>query len=205
MYFIKTVKNRNELKKLFYFFAITFYEEAQIYNEPYYTMGERFIEMEKQYETDPELIIYIEDNGKMLAGITGKGLDKENQKITVGLLAVDSNYRNKGYATALMKEFEKRCIKKGIKHIELGARLRACPFYHSLKYIPQLMVQVYDFVNINEIRKVNKFHLKEKSSWQADTYGFIIFYIDEINDEYIEWFEETVPTSHAQYLFSKDV
>ncbi len=202
---IKTVKNKKELKKVFDFLSMTFYDDAKKNNEHYFTMSERLMEMEKQLEVDNELLMYIEEDKKIIAAITGKGMDTEKKKITLGVIAIDPNYRKKGYAKALINEFEKRCKDKGIKHIDLGARFRACPLYIKLGYKPSLMIQVFDFANIDDVKKANKFNLKEGFSWQSDAYGFIFFEIDEIKEEYIDWFEQNVKTAHAQYIFEKDL
>ena len=202
---IKTVKNKKELKKVFDFLSMTFYDDAKKNNEHYFTMSERLIEMEKQLEVDNELLMYIEEDKKIIAAITGKGMDTEKKKITLGVIAIDPNYRKKGYAKALINEFEERCKNKGIKHIDLGARFRACPLYIKLGYKPSLMIQVFDFANIDDVKKANKFNLKEGFSWQSDAYGFIFFEIDEIKEEYIDWFEQNVKTAHAQYIFEKDL
>lgn len=202
---IKTVKNKKELKKVFEFLSMTFYDDAKKNNEHYFTMSERLIEMEKQLEVDNELLMYIEEDKKIIAAITGKGMDTEKKKITLGVIAIDPNYRKKGYAKAMINEFEKRCKDKGIKHIDLGARFRACPLYIKLGYKPSLMIQVFDFANIDDVKKANKFNLKEGFSWQSDAYGFIFFEIDEIKEEYIDWFEQNVKTAHAQYIFEKDL
>lgn len=202
---IKTVVDDKELKKVFDFIAKVFYEDARKYNEHYYTMGERFLEMQKQLEIDNAFLMYIEEDNKIVAAITGKGLDKEQKKITIGVMAVSKKYRRKGYAKKLIKEFEARCIEKGIKYIDLGARFRACPLYMALDYKPSLMVQVFDFATIEDVKKANEFKLKEGFSWQSDTYGFIFFEIDEVDEKYIDCFEKKVETAHVQYIFKKEL
>ena len=67
------------------------------------------------------------------------------------------------------------------------------------------MVQVFDFATTKDIRKNNKYSLKEKDFYQGDTYGFIIYYVDDINEKYITNFEKDVETAHVQYLFEKDL
>lgn len=67
------------------------------------------------------------------------------------------------------------------------------------------MIQVFDFIKIDEIRKNNKFNLQEKKSYQGETYGFVFYEIDHITKEYIQHFEENVKTVHAQYVFEKDL
>lgn len=205
MYKIETVKNEGEIKKVFNFLAEIFYDDAKKHNEYYFTMTERLEEMKKQFEIDNEMLMYIEKNGKVIAGITGKGMDKEKQKITLGVMAVDSNYRRQGLARLLINEFEKRCKEKEILHIDLGSRFRACPLYTSMNYKPSLMIQVFDFVSIEDVRNKNKYKFEEGFSWQGDGYGFIFYKVNEIKEEYIKWFEENVKTAHAQYIFEKDL
>lgn len=45
----------------------------------------------------------------------------------------------------------------------------------------------------------------EKSAWQGDTCGFIFFEVKEISAKYIQHFETSVKTAHAQYIFKKDL
>ena len=202
---IITIKTLTELKEVFNFISKVFYEDAKEHNEFYYTMAERFEEMKKQLEVDNELLIYIKEDNKIVAALTGKGMDKNTSKITLGTLAVDKNYRKKGYAKKLIKEFENRCSNKGIHHIELGSRFRACELYKNLGYYYSIMVQVFDFTTIEDVRKFNIFNLEEISSWQGDTYGFIFYKINDIDEKYIKHFEENVPTAHVQYIFEKDI
>lgn len=67
------------------------------------------------------------------------------------------------------------------------------------------MVQVYDFITIEDIRKENIFNLKEKYSHQGETYGFIFFEIQSIDEKYIKHFETNVKTAFVQYIFEKDL
>lgn len=203
MYEIKTITTKDELKRLFNFLSEVFYNDAIEHNEHYYTMYERYEEMKEQLKVDNEMILYIEKDNKIIAGITGKNM-KDN-KITIGMIAVNSLERNKGLAKQLLLEFEYRCKKKKITHIDLGARFRACPIYQSLKYNYTLMIQVFDFVTIEEIRRKNKYNFEEISSWQGETYGYIFLKTNEIKKEYIDYFEKEVKTAHAQYIFEKEL
>lgn len=202
---IKVVETKEKLKEVFVFLSRLFFEDAKEYNEHYYTMSERFTEMSHQFEKDNELLLYIEENRKIVAAITAKNMDTEKKKITLGIIGVSKEYRRKGYAKILIKEFENTCKKKNIIHIDLGARFRACPLYIKMGYKPSLMIQVFDFATIQDIRKVNTFNLKEKSSWQGDIYGFIFYNIPKVDEKYIEVFEKNVSTAHAQFIFEKDL
>lgn len=202
---IKTVENEIDLKRLFNFFSKTFYIEATNNNKHYYNMGDRYKEMQEQYIIDKDMLMYIEVNDNIIAGIVGKNMNTLNKSITMGILAVTMSERDKGVAKLLIGEFENRCIKKGISHIKLGSRFRAASLYKKLNYNFTLMVQVFDFATTKDIRKNNKYSLKEKDFYQGDTYGFIIYYVDDINEKYITNFEKDVETAHVQYLFEKDL
>jgi GNAT superfamily N-acetyltransferase len=203
MYKVTIIKNKKELKELFDFLSRVFYEESIEYNEHYFTMSERYEEMLKQYEVDKNMLMYIKSNDKIIAGITGKNMS--NGKITISMIAVDKDYRRQGLAKELINAFENRCLENRIYHIDLGARYRACPLYNKLGYKYYLMVQVFDFITIDDVRKLNINKLKEISSWQGDTYGFIIYNVKKISKEYIDYFENNVPTVYAQYIFEKDL
>ena len=202
---IKTVKSEKELKNLFDILSEIFYDDTVENKEHYYTMSERYEEMKFQFKNDKDFMMYIEDNNRIVAGLTGKNLDFEKKKITIGVLAVKKEYRMKGLATKLVNEFENRCRKKKIEHIDLGARSRACNFYKNLNYNYSLMVQVFDFVTLNDVRKLNKFNLNEIYSWQGETYGFIKFKVNCIDKEIIDYFEKNIKTAYAQYIFEKDI
>jgi len=202
MYKICTIKTKKELKELFNFISRIFYEDSIEYNEHYFTMSERYEEMLKQYNIDKDMLMYIISNDKIIAGITGKNMS--DGKITISMLAVDKEYRRKGLAKELVNEFENRCLEKNIHHIDLGARYRACPLYDKLGYKYYLMIQVFDFITIKDVRRLNNDRFKEISSWQGDTYGFISYKVDKISKEYLDYFK-SIPTSYVQYIFEKDI
>ena len=126
-------------------------------------------------------------------------------KITLGIIAVNKKERGNDVAKSLVLEFEKRCKDKNIKHIDLGARFRACPLYQKLNYKYSLMIQVFDFATVDDVKKANKYNFKESFLYQGDTYGFIFYTVDKVKKEYINYFEKHVKTAHAQYIFEKDL
>ena len=202
---IKTIKTIEELKELFNFLSETLYNDAQENNEHYYNMGDRYEEMKEQFNLDKEFLMYIKKDDKIIAGITAKGMNLTDKKITIGVLAVAKDERKKGLARKLIEEFETRCQNKGIKHIDLGARFRACKLYEKLGYKSSLMVQVFDFATIEDVKKANVYKFEENSSWQGETYGFIFFKTPDIKKEYVDCFENKVKTAHAQFIFEKDL
>jgi GNAT superfamily N-acetyltransferase len=202
---IKNVNSKKDLKKLFNFLSEVLYYDAIEYKEHYFPMSERYDEMKKQYEIDKDMLMYIEENNTIIAGITAKSMNMIDKKITLGVLGVDKNSRGKGLAKKLVFEFEKRCKEKGIGHISLGARFRACPLYEKLGYSFALMIQVFDFVKIDDIKQANKYGLEEISSYQGDTYGFVTLKVNTVEKKYVDYFESKIKTAHVQYIFEKDL
>ena len=94
---IKTVENEIDLKRLFNFFSKTFYIEATNNNEHYYNMSDRYKEMQEQYTIDKDMLMYIEVNDNIIAGIVGKNMNTflSNQNIKMP---------NMIYGTAWKKE-----------------------------------------------------------------------------------------------------
>lgn len=202
---IKTIETESKLKEVFNFMSKLFYDEAKEYNEHYFTMTERYNEMLEQFKKANELMLYMEDDGKVIAALTSKNMNMDKKKITLGVMAVSKDHRRKGYGKDLVLEFEKRCLNKGIKHIDLGARYRACPLYISLGYKPILMVQVFDFATIEDVKKANTLKIKPTFEWQGDAYGFVFFEVDEVKEAYITHFESNVDNSQTQYIFEKEL
>ena len=198
---IKTISNKKELSDLYNFFVQVFKEDAKENNEKFYDMSNRYKEMEEQFDTDKDMIMYIEKDNHIIAGITGKNMQKDS--ITLSIIAVVKEERNKKLGKELILEFEKRCKEKNIKSIDLGSRFRACPLYKKLNYSYALMVQVNDS-NIDGIRNNNKYNLKEISSYQSNSYGYIIYKVDDIKEEYIKCFEK-IKASYTQYIFKKEL
>ena len=161
---IKIVNNVDELNQVFNFLSQTIYDDSIHHKEKYYPMSSRLEEIKKQLKIDKDFLMYIEENNHIVAAITGKNMDLTKKKITLGILAVSPSKRNLGYGTLLIKEFEKTSLKKGITHIDLGSRYRASSLYEHLNYKYSLMVQIFDFAKIEDIRKANKYNLEEITS-----------------------------------------
>lgn len=199
---MKEVTNYKTLKEVYYFISSVFYEETVINKEEYYySMEERYNEMVDQYRKCHDFIFYIEENSKIVAAITGKNQEKD--KITISLLAVSRHHRRLGLGRTLMLEFEKRCLQHNITKIDLGGRLRACPFYLSLDYKPTLMLQVKDNVTIAKIKEI-KSNLELIYEDQTDTNGIVMYKVDGVNEsDYLRY--KTIPNIYISYYFKKEI
>ena len=77
-------------------------------------------------------------------------------------MTIDLKYRRIGITRQLITKFEKRCLEKNIKHIDLGSCFRTCTLYLSMNYKLSLMIQGFDFVSIEDIEY--KYNFKERLS-----------------------------------------
>lgn len=109
---IKIVNNDEELNQVFNFLSKTIYDDSILHKEKYYPMSSRLEEIKKQLKIDKDFLMYIEENNHIVAAITGKNMDLTKKKITLGILAVSPSKRRLGYATKLIREFEKNISKK---------------------------------------------------------------------------------------------
>ena len=107
----------------------------------------------------------------------------------------------------LMRTAEDECSKRGIKFLSLGARVNALNFYKKMGYKPTLMVQIYDFESIENVKNVNDKYKKYSiiNEYKNVAYGFVFFEIDDLLIEDINHFEENLDVCNAQYVFTKEL
>ena len=206
MFNIQTIQTKEKCYEIYLFLSRLFYEQSQVNHEHYYPMSDRYQELFHKFSIDQDLLYYIEnEDQEIIAALTSKNMNIQESSIILGMLGVRDEYRHQGLGSALVDRFEKDCIKKGISHLSLGARKEACAFYQKQHYHPELMVQVFDFATIEDIKKANHFSLKVLNEWQDETMGGIFFKVDDVNLEYLDWFESQVPTASCQFVFVKDL
>jgi len=198
---IKHVDSKEKFNEYYHFFSKVFYDDSVEHNEHYYPMYNAYSKLIEQYEKDPGLLLYIEDDGKMVATIAVK--DFKGNEATIDTLAVDKNYRGKGYASILLKEIERKLVSKGVENVSLGARFRACNVYLKNGYDPTLLVQVNDFATSKLIKKCNKYGYAIVNEYQNEVCGAVFYKVDTVDYEVIEHFEKNVPTAHVSYIFTK--
>jgi len=69
-----------------------------------------------------------------------------DEKLNIGLIAVDQGVRGKGIGKKLMRAVEHKAVKLGIKHIVVPTQennISACKFYQSLGYVEVEKTYVY--------------------------------------------------------------
>lgn len=77
-------------------------------------------------------LIYL--NGEAIG--TSRYIKLLNEKVQLQRLAIKKEFRNKGYASQLIKFMEEYAKKRGIDYLELHAQYYAKEFYSKLGYLP---------------------------------------------------------------------
>ncbi len=83
----------------------------------------------------PDGFIVVKQRGEILGFVAG--VVSAPRRARVLMLAVQDGYRGRGLGTALMDEFTRRCVARGISSIELEVRVSnegAIRFYKRLGY-----------------------------------------------------------------------
>ncbi len=198
---LKKVQQLDELISLLRFADHCFYHSS--INEPYFPVSNNFNEFKEQLNTDNDFLLYLEHNNEPVGLLFGKQLDMENKTITLGILVIKNGYRNKKYGTYLINEFEKRCLEKGVKTINLCSRYKATGFYLKNNYKPHLFVQIYSPFTIDNIKEANINNYPIAFEKQEEFNGQVAFIINSIDKKDVEWFVRNAPTCNVQFFFRK--
>ena len=92
-------------------------------------------DIERKLEVDPDLFLVGNHNGNIVASVMG---GYEGHRGWVNYLAVDMNYRKKGFGKQIMLDLERRLIKKGCPKINIqirGLNLQVIQFYKSIGFL----------------------------------------------------------------------
>ena len=75
-------------------------------------------------------------------------------------------------------------------------------FYLKQGFTPYLLLQVYDFIQIDDILQiVDRLKLVVVDKFQSDFYGFVKIKIDILDYQLIDFFEKSISTLKALYIF----
>ncbi|MHB1484867.1 MAG: GNAT family N-acetyltransferase [Saccharofermentanales bacterium] len=106
----------------------------------------------KQFDKNPELLLYAKDNDKICGIILG--WDDDGKFITVGFDGTTAEYKNKGVHEALFVEIEKRAKKLRFQGIVLGISEGEEEFYAKFGYIGRTLIQSEKH-SIEELKNFN--------------------------------------------------
>ncbi len=151
---------------------------------------------------DADLMLYAEYKEEVVGLVFG--YVEENQSITVAMVASDARYRNRGIASSLLHELEKRVQAKGYHFIVLGAEETAEEFYIKCGYASHLFIIAQPPLTLADLRSLNT---KYKEAWTYDD-GKVIrlsLLTPQIDKELQHKYDKTFPQCSTQVLFTKFV
>lgn len=153
------------------------------------------------YQKEPELLLYVEDNGCICGCVFGR---IDNNHITVGMVAVDPQYRRCGIGSALMKEIEERSRRMNYNALVLGARQEAEQFYLSCSFIPQLFIQAKVPTTLEQLRSLNEKY-PEAGSSESEGWVRLMLKTPTIDHELQLKYDEQFPGCSTQTVFIKKI
>ena len=193
------VDNIDILVKIMKFASELFYNEYKENNLIYYPMGDNWINILNNYEHN-KLHYYAVFNNKVVGTLITK--KKDNRELTISSLIIEKKYRRRGIGNLLILSLLNDFKKKSIHFINLGSMKGAEQFYLKQGFTPYLLLQVYDFIQIDDILQiVDRLKLVVVDKFQSDFYGFVKIKIDILDYQLIDFFEKSISTLKALYIF----
>ena len=191
-YEIKNVTNESELEKVLVFNQGMFPDMVRsTFSKDFW-----FPRMKK----DADLILYAQCNAEVVGVVFG--YVEENQSITVATVSSDVRYRNRGIASSLLKELEKRVLAKGHHFIVLGSAETAEEFYIKCGYMPHLFIIGEPPLTLEQLRSLNDRH-PEAWTYNDGKVIRLCLFTPQIDKELQRKYYTTFPQCSTQTLFTK--
>ena len=206
---IKTVKTIDKIDELVDFFANVFSDYTVVNEQSKLTKKEL---MESQFNEDPDFLMYIEDNNKIVAALFGYS-SKPTNAIILHIIGVLKEYRLKKYGSKLLDELVKRAKEKNYDQINLTSKTENYDFYIKNGFKPVLSYVVFDNISNKEFDKLNKYNF-EQISYYVHDYKMdgkekhatrITYYVDYPKFEYLKYYNDLFEGSSASYTFVKNL
>lgn len=206
---IKTVKTIDKIDELVDFFANVFSDYTVVNEQSKLTKKEL---MESQFNEDPNFLMYIEDNNKIVAALFGYS-SKPTNAIILHIIGVLKEYRLKKYGSKLLDELVKRAKEKNYDQINLTSKTENYDFYIKNGFKPVLSYVVFDNISNEEFDKLNKYNF-EQISYYVHDYMMdgkekhatrITYYVDYPKFEYLKYYNDLFEGSSASYSFVKNL
>lgn len=204
---IKTVKTIVKIDELVDFFTSVFSDYTVVNEQSKLTKKEL---MESQFNEDPEFLMYIEDNNKIVAALFGYS-SKPTNAIILHIIGVLKEYRLKKYGSKLLDELVKRAKEKNYGQINLTSKTENYDFYIKNGFRPVLSYVVFDNISNEEFDKLNKYNF-EQISYIVHDYMMdgkekhatrITYYVDYPKFEYLKYYNDLFEGSSASYSFER--
>lgn len=150
----------------------------------------------------PELFLGLYLDNDLIGVVEGFPRD---DYLLLSEIAVDIRFRNRGFGTLLLKEFERVAQNLGYKKIKLGAQDNAVKVYLKNTYLPSLFIQIYDIEYDRVINYFNKQNVQISHENRLNNIVAIEFVVDKIDFELLEYFKKLFNPISIQYLFTKNL
>ena len=200
-------KNEKDIDELLKFFDDVF-SDFTIINESTSLRHKEL--MMSQFNEDPEFIMYIKDNNKIIAGLFSFYSEATNT-VTLSLLGVLKEYRKNNYGSKLLNELIRISNEKNCDKIILTSKTVNYDFYIKNGFKPILDFVVFKNVSKEEFERNNKYNF-ELYNYKTHEYMMdgnkkvstrVEYIVDYPKMEYLKYYNSLY--SSAGYYFVKEL
>ncbi|MBO4600963.1 MAG: GNAT family N-acetyltransferase [Bacilli bacterium] len=155
-------------------------------------------------------LYYIKNNEKIIAAIYANYIC---ERLYLLVIAVDKNYRLQGISRYLINNVVDLCDGK-VKEIHVWPNIldkdKSYSYYLHNGFKPVLYISNYEGVDLNDYNKYG-FEIYESKIENYHSEGIEYsfcnykYYVDSPKEEYISYYEKTIPNILAWYIFIKKI
>ena len=168
-------------------------------NSPAYSREKWMERMSSPYH---DLMLYAESDGEVIGIVFGRIVNE--YCITVGPVAVDEQYRERGIAREMMLLLEERALGHGIHNLGLGAQEGAEGFYLKLGYFGSLLIQS-EIHSIEDMLALNDKYEVIRTGVFDGTVNQVNLSLPAPDRELQRKYEKTLPGCYTQMIFGKTI
>jgi len=149
----------------------------------------------------PSLLIYAEQNGKVIGCVLGS-IDEDH--VLVGPVAVAIEKRGMGVGTAMMQRIEEEAKRLDQTTLIAGALRETEGFYVQCGYRPNLFIQLPEAGQAEQLKQLNQ---KYPVIWEAEVgkWTRIMLATPQVDRELQETYNKRFPSCNTQYVFIKEI
>lgn len=207
---VKSINSINNIDKYIDFFKEVFSEFTTIDDDSFDRKKEL---MMSQFNENPDYLMYIEENGKIVAALFSYYSQVTNT-IIVDLIGVLKGYRLHNFGTILLDELYKKAVNNNVSEIVLTSKTNNYDFYLKNSFMPVLNYVVFHEISTEELDKLNKYGFKLYEDIIYHRYFLdgqnvvstrVKYIVDYPKEKYLEYYNKLFDNCHAGYFFARNV
>ncbi|MDI6738717.1 MAG: GNAT family N-acetyltransferase [Nanoarchaeota archaeon] len=181
------------------------FKQADIFMEKYLYLGSRprtYQFLLKKLKENPSLFSGLYLDNEIIGVIQGF---PRKDYILLSEIAIDEKFRNRGFGSMLLKEFEKKALEYNYLYIKTGAEDTAIIFYSANGYLPSLFIQVKEKDEKQTLKILEKEKCEIKEISHLNRITGIEIASQNCNLSKLKNLRKLLSPLSAQFLFTKQL